>query len=255
MDNSQPLLDARGVVKRFGGITAVNGASVDVIAGQIVALIGPNGAGKSTFMRLLTGEERCDEGVIRIKGREVTGSPPYKISRLGLGRTYQEGRLFWSMSVLENLLVSAHPQVGESAFGALFRRRRVRDDEQRLVDRAFEVLSMVGLETKARDLAGALSGGQRRLLEIARLLLTDAEIAVLDEPTAGLAPSMVSVLEDMLKLLAAKGLGVLVVEHHMGLVSRVSDHVRVMTFGQIMAEGTYEEIRSNVAVQEAYLGA
>lgn len=255
MDMSQPLLEARDVVKRFGGITAVNGASVDVRAGQIVALIGPNGAGKSTLMRLITGEERCDDGIIRVKGHNVTGAPPYKISRLGLGRTYQEGRLFWSMSVLENLLVSAYPQLGESAVRAIFRRRKVRGDEQRLCDRAFEVLGMVGLEGKAHDLAGSLSGGQRRLLEIGRLLMTDAEIAVLDEPTAGLAPSMVSVLEDMLKLLATKGLAVLVVEHHMGLVSRVSDHVRVMALGKIMAEGTYDEIRSNAAVQDAYLGA
>jgi branched-chain amino acid transport system ATP-binding protein len=249
------MLEADGLVKRFGGITAVNGASVDVRAGQIVALIGPNGAGKSTLMRLITGEEHCDAGVIRIKGRNVTGAPPHKISRLGLGRTYQEGRLFWSMSVLENLLVSAYPQPGESAVRAVFRRRQVRADEQRLCERAFEVLGMVGLESHAREMAGSLSGGQRRLVEIGRLLMTDASIAVLDEPTAGLAPSMVSVLEDMLKMLAEKGLALLVVEHHMGLVSRVSDHVRVMAFGQIMAEGTYDEIRSNVSVQDAYLGA
>jgi branched-chain amino acid transport system ATP-binding protein len=255
VDSSLPLLQAEGVVKRFGGVTAVDGASVEVRAGQIVALIGPNGAGKSTLMRLITGEERCDGGVIRIKGQNVTGMPAFKISRLGLGRTYQEGRLFWSMSVLENLLVSAYPQLGETAAGALLRRSRVRAEEQRLRERGYEVLDMIGLVPKAKDLAGSLSGGQRRLVEIGRMLMTDAQVAVLDEPTAGLAPSMVSVLEEMLRLLAGKKLAVLVVEHHMGLVGRVSDHVRVMAYGRIMAEGSYDEIRSNAAVREAYLGA
>jgi len=250
----EPALRAEGVVKSFGGVRAVDGASVAVHPGEIAALIGPNGAGKSTFMRALTGEHKLDAGRVWIHGVEVTGWAPHRISRLGLGRTYQAARLFLSMSAEENLLVSPHTQLGDKVSASMFRRSAVRAEERTNLARAREVLDVVGLSDKSHALAGALSGGQQRLLELGRLLMTQSTVAVLDEPTAGLSPSMVGVLENSLRMLASQGMAILLVEHHMGMVGRMADRVTVMTLGRVIAEGTYEEVRLNDSVRQAYLG-
>lgn len=248
------VMRATGVVKRFGGVAAVDGVSLDLRAGEVSALIGPNGAGKSTMMKLFTGEEHPDEGRIEIMGTDVTGFPPFKVSRQRLGRTYQSGRLIWSMTVMENLLLSPYPQVGDSFKGALFGRKAAREQENRLIEQAYGVLDEVGLARMANEPAGSLSGGQRRLVELGRLIMTGAELAVLDEPTAGLSPKMVELVEDVLRLLRSKGLGILLVEHNMSLVGRLADRVTVMAFGKVIAEGTYQEIRADDGVKEVYLG-
>lgn len=248
------VLEASNVVKRFGGLAAVDGMSLNLRAGEISALIGPNGAGKSTMMQILTGEHTPDEGTIRVLGNDVTGWAPYRVSRLGFGRTYQTGRLFWSMSVMENMLVSQYPQTGDTLKGAFFNRSAARKEEAQRVEQARKVLTEVGIDRMSNELAGSLSGGQRRLVELGRLLMTGAKLAVLDEPTAGLSPEMIDVLEGVLRLLAQKGLGILLVEHNMGLVGRVADHVRVMAFGKLIAEGSYDEIRAHEGVREVYLG-
>lgn len=252
--SGEALLRAEEIVKTFGRVKAVDHVSLSIHPGQIDALIGPNGAGKSTFMRTLTGEHRVDSGRIWIGATEVTGWAPHRISRRGVGRTYQAPRLFLSMSVLENLLVSPYPQLGDKAWATLVQRRAIRSEEELLHRRAREVMETVGLEGKANSLAGALSGGQQRLLELGRLLMTEAVVAVLDEPTAGLSPAMVSILEDTLRLLASRGLGILLVEHHMGIVSRIAARVSVMALGGIIASGSYNDVRLNGAVREAYLG-
>jgi ABC-type branched-subunit amino acid transport system ATPase component len=251
-----PILEVRDAVKSFDGLLAVAGASFDVERGSITALIGPNGAGKTTMFDLLSGFGRPDAGVIRFAGEAIAGLPPHRIARLGLVRTFQLTRVLAGMSVMDNMLLAARGQPGEHLLSLLAAPRRARAAEAMARQEAVALLDTFGLAAKAGDYAGALSGGQRKLLEIARALMTQPSLVLLDEPMAGVNPTLGrSILDHIEALRRERGTTFLFVEHDMDVVMERSDRVVVMAQGRVIATGTPAEIRANPAVVEAYLGA
>ena len=252
---SAPLLSIRGVTKRFGGVVAVAGASFDVTEGSITALIGPNGAGKSTLFNVVTGFERGDRGDVRLDGRSVFRHSPHSIARRGLVRTFQLTKALSVMSVLDNMLLADAHNPGErlalAAFRPVWRRR---EGEAR--ERARQLLDVFGLGAKAHDYAGTLSGGQRKLLELARALMLEPRLLLLDEPLAGVNRTLGrTLLEHIERLRGERGLTILLVEHDMDVVMRLSDRVVVMAEGRVVAAGTPAAVRSDERVIEAYLGS
>ncbi len=250
---SEPILVANDVRKSFGGLLAVNVDRFEVAKGAIVALIGPNGAGKTTFFNLLTGFERRDSGVWRFDGVDLEGKPPHAIARAGMVRTFQIPKALARMSVLDNMKLAAPHQRGERFLISLAR-RSWREQEAEVEDRAIELLEWVGLEAKRADYAGTLSGGQRKLLELGRALMADPRLVMLDEPTAGVNPTLTATLLERIKDLRGRGLTVVFVEHDMDVVASISDHVVCMAEGVVIAEGSHHEVTSNPAVIDAYLG-
>jgi ABC-type branched-subunit amino acid transport system ATPase component len=250
-----PILEVREVARSFGGVRAVDGASLDVRAGSITALIGPNGAGKSTLFNVVSGFLRPERGSIRFEGRSIEHAPSHRIARRGLVRTFQTPRALTRLSVLENLLVAAPRHPGERLIAWVLLPRRARAREREALERARELLALVRLERHADDYAGVLSGGQRKLLDFARALMTEPRLVLLDEPMAGVSPALrPELLEHVVGLRDRLGLTVFLVEHDLDLVMRASDRVIVMSSGGVIAEGTPAEVRADARVVDAYLG-
>lgn len=250
------LLEVHGLVKQFGGHRALDGATFTVEAGSITGLIGPNGAGKTTCFNCIAGFIRSDGGRVLFDGRDITGKAPYRIFRLGLTRTFQIPQELASLSVLENLLLVPEGQVGERLWEPLLRPWRVRRQERQNVARAREVLELVELAPLMRDRAGSLSGGQRKLLELARALMSRPRMILLDEPGAGVNPTLARrLIAHIQRVRDEQGMTFLLIEHDMGLVARLCDPVIVMANGEVLMEGTPGEVLANATVQEAYLGS
>jgi neutral amino acid transport system ATP-binding protein len=250
-----PILEIDGVFKHFGGIRAVNGAGFEVPRGSITALIGPNGAGKTTLFNIVTGFYRPDAGAIRYEGRSIFGARPYRIARLGMVRTFQITKALAAMPVIDNMMLAAPAQPGESLVGLLARRRAGRRREAEVEQRARELLATFNLDAKRDEYAGTLSGGQRKLLELARALMTEPRMVLLDEPMAGINPTLGRrLLEHMHDLREDQGVSFLFVEHDMEVVMNHSDEVVVMANGETVMKGKPEEVRSDQRVIDAYLG-
>jgi neutral amino acid transport system ATP-binding protein len=249
-----PILIVDGVTRRFGGLTAVNVGHVEIQRGAITALIGPNGAGKTTFFNLLTGFDKPSEGTWSFNGKPISGVAPYKLARRGMVRTFQLTKVLSRLTVLENMRLGATGQRGErlstAIFGFLWR-----DQEAQITARARELLVRFKLDAKADDMAGSLSGGQRKLLEMARALMVSPEMVMLDEPMAGVNPALTQSLLGHVKDLRTQGMTVLFVEHDMDMVRDIADWVIVMAAGEVVAEGPPQAVMANPAVIDAYLGS
>lgn len=249
----EAMLALEGVWKRFGGTVAVRDVSFKVPNGGVVGLIGPNGAGKSTVMNMIAGALSPDSGSVRFEGHEITNDPPYQIARRGLLRTFQASNLFPRLSVLENLLVAVPRAQGDSFRGAWLGRRYWGKAEAGSVVRARTLLEGFGLSKLENALASELSGGQKRLTEIARALMGEPRFLLLDEPISGVSPTMAAWIAERLRELAKDGLTMLVVEHEMWFVEELCDHIVVMAEGGVLVEGTMAEIRRSAEVADAYL--
>jgi branched-chain amino acid transport system ATP-binding protein len=257
------LVRARGVTKRFGGLLAVNNVDFDIPRGSIVSLIGPNGAGKTTFFNMITGFYAPSGGEIifdgktlaRTKGKKVTSLPPHRVTALGIGRTFQNIRLFSTMSVLDNVLVGLHVHLKSHWWDAVLRTPSQLREEYEARERARELLDLVGLREREDTWARNLPYGDQRRLEIARALGTNPKLLLLDEPTAGMNNAETRSLTDFIRRLRSDlGLTVLLIEHDMRVVMGISDRVTVLDYGEVIAEGSPGEVRRNSRVIEAYLG-
>ena len=249
------ILEVEGVTKGFGGIRAVDRCSLGVQEKSITALIGPNGAGKSTLFNLVAGVYAPDEGAIRFRGDRIDGLPPYEMAARGLVKTFQIPREFGALTVLENVMVAAPEQPGERPFRSLLGTRRVWDAEAAVADGARAWVEFVGLGHLMDEPASHLSGGQRKLLELARALMVGPDMILLDEPVAGVNPIMAAKLMDLIEQLRGQGRTFFLVEHDMDVVMRRCDRVIVMHEGRTIAEGRPAEIQTNPAVLASYLGA
>ncbi len=252
-DGRSPVLEVLDLEKQYGGVRAMDGVSFDVDRGSITGLIGPNGAGKSTALAVIGGFVRPTGGRIRFDGVDITRQPMHMRARHGLVRTFQMARVFGSLTTIENLLVAAPGQRGESFAGIVIGRRRWRSQERELVDTARELLDTFGMTDKADEPARNLSGGQKRAVEIMRALMMRPKLLLLDEPMAGLSPSLSRQLEDVLLKLAQDGLSLLLVEHELDTIDRLCGKVVVMAQGKVLSEGRMSELRVNREVQDAYV--
>lgn len=248
------LLEARGLCKGFGGVRAVNKVDIDVPVGQITGLIGPNGAGKTTLFNLLANSLRSDSGTVMFDGSPIQDLPAHAVARRGLVRTFQVARVLSRLSVLDNMLLATQRQTGETLWKVWLQPGKIASEERRERDRAWEILESVGLAAKAQDYAGALSGGQRKLLELARALMTHPKLILLDEPAAGVNPTLINQICDHIRTWNRDGMTFLIIEHNMDVIMSLCDHVWVMSEGSNLANGTPTEIQRNSRVLEAYLG-
>lgn len=247
-------LACSGLAKSFGGVRAVDGASFEVPKGTVTALIGPNGAGKSTVVSILSGALAPEKGTVTIDSQDVTALPSHKRATLGLTRTFQLSRELGGLTVFENLLVAARTQPGESLLNIYFRPSLVRKAERENRERAAELLEKFGLYAVRDSWARELSGGQKRLLEISRAVMTEPSILLLDEPMAGVNPVLIDRIGEHILDLQKEGVTVLMVEHNLGVVERICDHVIVLAEGRTLATGLMSELRANADVVRAYLG-
>jgi len=249
------LLEVDDVVRTFGAVRAVDGASFTVEHGSITGLIGPNGAGKSTLFGTIAGSLKPDSGRIVFKGERIDLRPAYRVARTGVVRTYQAARVLTRMSVLENLMLASFRHPGERLTGIALRPHASRSHERAVATRAHDLLALVGLESHADAYAGTLSGGQRKLLDLARVLMLEPTLVLLDEPMAGVAPTLrTELLEHILAMRRDRGITFLIVEHDLDFVMQAADRVVVMNEGRVLVVGTAEEVRTNEEVVDAYLG-
>ena len=252
------LLEVRGLVRRFGGLNAVDGVDLDVNEGEILSVIGPNGAGKTTLFNVVTGLSVADEGSIHFDGHDLVGLQPNHICTLGIARTFQTVRLFPAMTVLENTMVGQHCRTRSGIFGAVLRLPRTRAEERRVLEQSRSALSFFGSRLagyRENQPAFVLSYANRRRLEIARAMATNPKLILLDEPTAGMNPRETQEMTSLIgKLRDERGFTIVVIEHDMRLVKGVSDRVVALDYGRKIAEGPYEEVANDDHVIEAYLG-
>ncbi len=248
------LLSAKGLSKSFGGIRAVNNAYLDVPQGSITGLIGPNGAGKTTLFNLLSNFIRPDKGEVFLDGQPIHQLPPYQIALKGCVRTFQVARVLSRLTVLENMLLASPGQTGENFLNVWFQGAKIRQQEQENRAKALQILDSIGLGEKAHDYAGALSGGQRKLLEIGRALMTEPKLILLDEPAAGVNPTLIAQISDHIIEWNRQGITFLIIEHNMDVIMSLCHHVWVLAEGTNLADGIPSEIQKNERVLKAYLG-
>jgi len=249
------MLKIEGLTKDFGGLRAVDHCSFELRQGMIFGLIGPNGSGKTTVFNLITGFLEPTEGRVFFKGEEITGLPPYAIVQRGIARTFQLVRVFRRMTVMENMLIAPKNQAGENFLLGMLRTPKVRRQEREAIERAMELLALVGLERQANEYCGNLSYAEQKMVELTRALMTDPELILLDEPASGINPTLVNqILDYIRKLRDEQGKTFLVVEHDMRVIMNLCERIAVLNYGKKIAEGTPDEVSSNPAVIDAYLG-
>ncbi len=250
-----PMLELEGVSRSFGGIQAVHDCSLSLKEGKITGLIGPNGAGKTTLFNVITGLYPAETGSVHFENREITNTAAHHIPQMGIGRTFQNLRLFSRMTVLDNVLVACPNQMGERIWGAFFRPGKVKEEEEVNRKKAMGYLEFVGLEDKAEDLAEDLSFPEQKLLSLARLLATESKLMLLDEPASGLDPVFMEGLYPVIRELIRYGKTVCVVEHNMDVIRAIVDEVVFMNQGRVLAKGTPEEIMNAPELAEIYFGS
>lgn len=248
------VLEARNVSKRFGGVTAVDGMSFTVASGEILGLIGPNGAGKTTMFDLLAGSVAASSGEIRLMGQDVTRAPAHRRLAGGMGRTFQIPRPFPELSLLDNMLLARQDQSGERLWANFTAPRRIAAEERAARDKALALLDLVALRRLADEPARVLSGGQRKLLELARVMMADPKVVLLDEPAAGVNPTLLEVLIDRIREINGSGVTFVLIEHNIDMVTRLCHRVLVMASGALLCEGTPDVVARDPRVIEAYLG-
>ena len=248
------ILRVRDVVKNYGGLCAVAGASLDVPRRTTIALVGPNGCGKTSLLNTIFGLQRADEGNIYFEGESIDELPPNQVFARGIVHAFQFPRLFNQLSVLDNMLIAARGNRGDRLAGSLFSRRKWHEQEEAMLQKATDTLELMDLTRLTNEPAGSLSGGQKKLLEIGRVLMARPKLILLDEPVAGVNPSLTREIADHLRALVDDGLSVLLIEHHMDTIAQLCDHVVVLAEGRNLAEGSFDALSRNEAVQEAYMG-
>ena len=252
---SKLALKVQDLVKHYGGLQAVRGISFEVPVGGIFGLIGPNGAGKTTTFNMIAGSEIPTSGTISLYDSDITGFPTHKLYELGLIRTFQLSHEYKKMTVLENLMVAGSNQLGENIFSTWFSSEKVKNREKEVFERALESLEFLGLIKLADELAGNLSGGQKKLLELGRTMMTDAKLVLLDEPGAGVNPTLMLKIIDMIRRLnKERGYTFCIIEHDMDLVADLCQKIVVLSEGQVLTEGTMSEVRDDDRVIQAYFG-
>ena len=249
------LLEINGITKSFGGLKAVNNCTFNVKKGTITGLIGPNGAGKTTLFNVITGQLLAEEGSIKIDGEEISQLPPYTTFKKGIVRTFQIPRELKRMTVLENLMVIKSNQSGENLFTTWFNPWKVKREENENLNKAEEILDFLKLSHLADEYAGNLSTGQKKLLEIGRTLMSDPKIILLDEPAAGVNPTLMNnIVDRIIAISKERNITFLIIEHNMDLIMNLCNPIIVMSYGSKLAEGNAKSIRNNTAVVDAYLG-
>jgi len=248
------ILELKNVIKVFNGNRVVDEVSIGVEQGMIMALIGPNGAGKTTIFNLVTGFLRPDSGEIIYLNKNIVGLAPWDISRLGIGRLFQDVRVFERMKTIDNVLCAFKDQKGENVFRSVFTRWKIKEEEKILEKRALDILDFVGLKEKSKDPAGSLSFGQQKLLSIARLLATGADVFLLDEPTAGISSYLIQKLFELIRKLAKEGKTIIFIEHNMSIVIEISDWVYFINAGQVESFGLPQDVLGDPDVKQTYIG-